>query len=105
MAMDYFFGYQENTFNLENNKCICQVNFFIYQITGSTFSTYLLFSSYLYLKDICKTLKGVKGIGKNQFVSKLTNLLNLLISKFHGSLHKKKDEIIKAWILLLMWKS
>ena len=94
--MYFFFGCQKNTFNLENNKCICQVNFFVYQITGSTFSTYLLFSSYVDLKDICKTLKGVKGIGQNQLVSKLTILLNLLISKFHGSLHKKKDEIIKV---------
>ena len=94
--MYYFFGCQKSTFNLENNKCICQVNFFVYQITGSTFSTYLLFSSYVYLKDICKTLKGVKGIGQNQLVSKLTILLNLLISKFHGSLNKKKDEIIKV---------
>ena len=94
--MYYFFVCQKNTFNLKNNKCICQVNFFVYQITGSTFSAYLLFSSYVYLKNICKTLKGVKGIGQNQLVSKLTILLNLLISKFHGSLHKKKDEIIKV---------
>ena len=94
--MYFFFGCQKNTFNLENNKCICQVNFFVYQITGSTFSTYLLFSSYVYLKDICKTLRRVKGIGQNQLVSKLTILLNLLISKFHGSLHTKEDEIIKV---------
>ena len=45
------------------------------------------FSSYVYLKDMYKTLK---GIGKIQFVSELTILLNLQISKFHGSLHKEK---------------
>ena len=27
-ATDYFFGCQKSTFNLENNKCICQGNFF-----------------------------------------------------------------------------
>ena len=51
------------------------------------------FSSYVYLKDKCKTLK---GIGKIQFISELAVLLNLEISKFHVNLHKKKIEIIKA---------
>ena len=47
--MDYFFGCQKSTFNLENNKCICQGNLFAYHVTGSAYSTYLLFSSYVYL--------------------------------------------------------
>ena len=46
------------------------------------------FLSYVYLKDIYKTLE---GIGKIQFVSELAILLNLLISKFHGSFHKEKN--------------
>ena len=45
------------------------------------------FSSYVYLKDIYKLLK---GIGKNQFVSELTIFLSLQISKFHESLNKEK---------------
>ena len=45
------------------------------------------FSSYVYLKDIYKPLK---GIGKNQFVSELTFFLSLQISKFHESLNKEK---------------
>ena len=90
--MDYFFGCQKSTFNLENNKCICQGNFFGLQRNW----IYLLqncFSSYVYVKDIYKTLN---GIGKIQFVSELTILLNLQISKFHGSLHKEKNKVIKA---------
>ena len=46
------------------------------------------FSSYVHLKDIYKTLK---GIGKIQFVSELTILLNLQISKFSGGLQKEKN--------------
>ena len=46
------------------------------------------FSSYVHLKDIYKTLK---GIGKIQFVSELTILLNLQISKFPGGLQKEKN--------------
>ena len=48
-------------------------NFFVYLYKW----IYLLqnyFSNYVYVKDIYKTLK---GIGKIQFVSKLTILLNL----------------------------
>ena len=45
------------------------------------------FLSYVYLKDIHKTLK---EIGKIQFVSELRILLNLYISKFHESLPKEK---------------
>ena len=46
------------------------------------------FSNYVYLKDICKTLK---EIGKIQFVPKLAILLNLYISKFYVTLHKEKN--------------
>ena len=28
--MDYFSRCQKSTFNLENNKCTCQANFFVY---------------------------------------------------------------------------
>ena len=45
------------------------------------------FFSYAYIKHINKTLK---WIGKIQFVLELTILLNLYISKFHGSLCKEK---------------
>ena len=78
----------ENSFNLENNNCIYKRKFFY-------LPTPELFWSYVYLKDIYKNLK---GIGKIQFVSELTILLNLSISRFHGSLHKRKKrkiEIIK----------
>ena len=71
--MDYFFKCQKSIFNLENNKCIRQVNVFSLPCN----CIYLLqnyFSSYVYLKDIYKTLK---GIGKIQFVSELTTLLDL----------------------------
>ena len=55
------------------------------------------FSSYVYLRDIYKTLK---GIGIIQFVSELTFLLNLEISKFHhdfmGVFTNRIKEIIKA---------
>ena len=87
IVIDYFFGYQRSTFNLENNKCICQGSFFVYNVTGSTYSRFF-FSSYVYLKAISKTLKGTV---KPQFVSELTILLNLQISKFYASLHKEKN--------------
>ena len=70
IAMDYFFRFQKSTFNLENNKCICQGNFFVYHVTGSTYSGIIFRAS---LKDIYNTLK---GIGKKQFILELI-LLNL----------------------------
>ena len=48
------------------------------------------FSSYVYLKDIYKTLK---GIGKIQFLSELIILLNLWISKFYKNLQKEDNSI------------
>ena len=71
--MDYFFICQKSTSNLENNKCICQGNIFVYHVTGprpvdlrsrNLLQNYIL--SYVHLKNIYKTLK---GIGKVQFVS------------------------------------
>ena len=50
------------------------------------------FPSYVYLKDIYKTLK---VIGKTQFVLELTILLNLKIYKFHRSLPKEKLKLSK----------
>ena len=45
IAMDYFFRRQKSTFNLENNKCIYEGNFFVYnatdQLTPEFFSTYI----------------------------------------------------------------
>ena len=100
--MGYFFRCLKSTFNLENSKCICQENVFVYHVTGSTYSIDLLFLSYAYLKAIHKTLKGT---GKIQFVLELIISLNLQISTFHSSLHKEKIKIIKAWILLFVWES
>ena len=64
-------------------------------VTGSTYSgiifcarntsrIYARLCKGNYAKDICK------GIGKIQFVSELTILLNLQISKFSSSLYKEK---------------
>ena len=50
------------------------------------------FSSYLYLKDIYKTLRETGNI---QFVSELAILLNLYISKFHWSLQIKELKLAK----------
>ena len=126
IAMDYFFRCQKSTFNLQNNKCICQGNFLsrkclptllkkqtlvqmfsceFFKISQNTIFTehlwatvsviFLLqnyFSNYVHLKDIYKT---VKVIGNIQFVSELTILLNLYISKFQKSL-RTKNELIKV---------
>ena len=89
--MDHFFGFQKSTFNLGNKKCILQGDFFVYHVTGSTYITYLLFLSYVYLKDKNVKDKTLKGIEKIQFVSESTILLNLQISKFHGSICKQKN--------------
>ena len=63
--MHYIFRCQKSTFNLENNKCVCQGNCFAYHVTGSRiFYTRILlqnyFPSYAYLKDIYKTEKNWK---------------------------------------------
>ena len=47
MAMDYFFRCQKSAFNLENSKCICQINFFVYHVTGSTYSTIIFQAKYI----------------------------------------------------------
>ena len=60
---------------------------FAYNVTGSTYSK-KFFLSYVYHKDIYKTLK---GIGKIQFVSELAIQLNLQISKFYRSHYKEKN--------------
>ena len=36
--MDYFFRCQKSTFSVENNKHIYTGNFFVYHVTGSTYS-------------------------------------------------------------------
>ena len=71
------------------------MNFFVYHVTRSTNSR-IIFGG-IHISGIY--YKTLKGIGKIQLLSELTNLLNLWISKFHGSL---KIEIIKPWILILM---
>ena len=38
LAMVHFFRCQKSVFNLENNKLLCQGNFFIYHVTGSIYS-------------------------------------------------------------------
>ena len=66
-----------------SKKCFCLPRNWIYLFYLLTF-----FELCIYLNNIYKTLE---GIGKIQFVSELTILLNLQISKFHGSLHKEKN--------------
>ena len=70
IAMDYFFGCQKSTFNLENKQIHMSRNFFLFT-TELDLLTLEFFSSYVYL---CIFLK---GIGKIQLVSELTILLNL----------------------------
>ena len=48
--------------------------------------------------------KTLKAIGKIQFVSELTILLNLQISKFHGSLLKEKLKLSKLEYYFLCLK-
>ena len=77
------------------------------------------FSSYVYLCflscfffELCVSLfiyvyvyETLKWIVKIQIVSDLTILLNLHISKFHGSLHKEKYWNHQNLNILLMWES
>ena len=69
--MDYFFKCQKSNFNLENNVCICQGDFLLPRNWIYLLKNYS--SSYAYLKGIYKTLK---GIGKIEFGSESTILLN-----------------------------
>ena len=84
--MDYFFGYQKGTLDLENQQMHMSRIFFCLPRNWIHLLQFI-FSSYVYLEDIHKTLK---GLGKIQFVSELTILLNPQISQFHGSLNKEK---------------
>ena len=61
----------ENTFNVENNKCICQEYFIVCHVTGSTYLR-IIFGAY-----IQRYIQTLEGIGKIEFVSELTILLNL----------------------------
>ena len=99
IAMNEIVRLQKSTSNLVNNKCILK-DIFLFTTKLDLLTPELFFQ--LYLKDVHKTLK---GIGKTQFASKLTTMLNLQISKFYLVSTKKKIEIIRAWILLLMWES
>ena len=70
----YFLGCQKSTYNLENNKCICQEKFVVYHLYDWIYLLQNYFLSYVCLKDIYKTFKGT---GKIQFVSEPSILLNL----------------------------
>ena len=81
IAMNYFIRCQKSTFNLEITYAYVN-EIFLFTLSW-IYLLYNYFLSSLYLKDICKTLK---EIGKLQYLSELAMLLNLYISKFHGSL-------------------
>ena len=56
------------------NKCICQGNCFVYHGTGSTYSRIILGAIHI---SMIYTKVYTKEIGKIQFVTELTILLNL----------------------------
>ena len=59
----------KSTFNLEKSMCICQGNFFVYHVTGSTYSKIIFWV--LYVSRIYQNFLG-KGLEKtNQIVSEL----------------------------------
>ena len=60
--------------------------FFVYHLTGSTYPRIVFWT--IYISSVYT--KFLEGIGKIQFVSDLTVLLTLWVSKFHGSLQKEK---------------
>ena len=100
IIMDYFFGCQKSTLDLENEQMLMSRIFFAYHATGTIYSNFLCRAMYI-SKDIYKT---VKGLGKIQFVSELTILLNPQISQFHGSLHKEKNWNYKSLKTTPCWK-
>ena len=69
---------------------MCQGNFFVYHVTGSTDSRFIFRA---YLKDIYRILK---GIGKIQFVPDLTTLLICKFLNFTGVFTKKEIKVFKA---------
>ena len=97
IAMDHFFRCQESTSNFENKKFICQGNFFVYDITRSTCSRIIfraLYISRLYAK-----------LWKKLEKSNLYHRVNNFAWSVNFQISRKKTEIIKAWLLLLMWES
>ena len=47
IVMDFFFRCQKSSFDLENNKCICQGKYFLYHVTGSTYSRIIFRATYI----------------------------------------------------------
>ena len=60
--MDYFFRYQKSAFNLENNKCICLGNFFVYTQLDLLAPELFFELCISLLLDIYKTLKSIRKI-------------------------------------------
>ena len=56
IAMEYFVRRQKSTFDLENEKCICQGNFFVSHVIRSTYSGLMLI-----IFELCmyETLEGI----------------------------------------------
>ena len=77
---------------------------FFFELCVSLFFELFLFRAMCISVYLC-VYKTLKGIGKIQIVSDLTILLNLHISKFHGSLHKEKYWNHQNLNILLMWES
>ena len=91
-VMDNFFRSQKSTFNLENNKCICQGNLFIYHKLN-------LFTPILFF-ELCFSQGYIQNFESNWKKSICIRVSNFAKSiNFYRSLYKEKIQITKAWIL------
>ena len=85
IVMDYFFRCQKSSFNVENNKCLCQRNSFLYRVTGSTCSRVIfraVFISRIYTK-LWKELEKFNLYQSSQFcyIYKFLNFMEIFPKK------------------------
>ena len=81
--MDHFFRCQKSTFNLENNDCLCQGKFFVYHVTGSTYSGILFGAMYN-----SRYIQNFERDWKNAIWIRVSNSVKHLIL---FNLHKEKN--------------
>ena len=102
--MDYFFRCQKSTFNLENNKCICQGNCFVYHVSGSTFSGIIfrvMCISSMYTK-LRKKL-GKFSLHQNQQFCKICKFLNFMevLTKKKNLNYRSLNTLMQCILLIL----
>ena len=99
IIMDYFFGCQKSTLDLENEQMLMSRIFFAYHVTGTIYSNFFpeLCISQGYIQNCERTWK-------NSVCIRINNLAKSANSQFHESLHKEKNWNYKSLKTTPCWK-